>query len=74
MLGLICVPRIQKLEVFCRYSKFRIVSFLNISDQTLCQEICKDFADIAHGFNVIGHLRALCAGGVLENGSDRRYI
>ncbi len=30
--------------------------------------------DIAHGFNVIGHLRALCAGGVLENGSDRRYM
>ena len=28
--------------------------------------------DIAHGFNVIGHLRSLCAGGVLDN-SDRRY-
>ena len=30
--------------------------------------------DIARGFNVIGHLRSLCAGGVLGRGLDRKYI
>ncbi len=51
VLGLICVPRIQKLEVLLQVFKISYCEFFNISDQTLCQEICKDFDEkIYHYF------------------------